>query len=92
MGPLDLLIHLANFCLPAVVLASVLASGSRFLGKKSPKARTAWSLFAINMVVGVAVLVAGLVVFGRDGKMLTYLALVLVVATSQWALGRLWKG
>jgi hypothetical protein len=35
--------------------------------------------------VGVVVLVIGLVVFGRDGKMLTYLALVLATATGQWA-------
>ena len=41
--------------------------------------------------VGVAVLVAGLVVLGRDGKMLTYAALVLACATCQWFLVRGWR-
>ena len=31
-----------------------------------------------------AVLLVGLVVFGRDGKMLTYTALVLVTGTLAW--------
>jgi hypothetical protein len=47
---------------------------------------------AINFVVGCAVLVAGLIVLGRDGKMLTYAALVLGCATCQWVLVRGWRG
>jgi len=43
-------------------------------------------------VVGCAVLVAGLIVLGRDGKMLTYAALVLGCATCQWVLVRGWRG
>jgi hypothetical protein len=38
--------------------------------------------------VGTLVLLVGLVVFGRDGKMLTYLALVVAVATVQWIMQR----
>jgi len=34
------------------------------------------------------VLIAGLVLFGRDGKMLTYLGLVVMAATTQWWLHR----
>ena len=37
------------------------------------------------------VLVAGLVFFGRDGKMATYAALVLAIASSQWLLLRGWR-
>jgi len=37
------------------------------------------------------VLVAGLVLFGNDGKMATYAALVLAAATCQWILGKNWK-
>ena len=38
-----------------------------------------------------AVLAAGLVLWGRDGKMLTYAALVVACATCQWVLVRGWK-
>jgi hypothetical protein len=34
--------------------------------------------------VGCVVLVAGMVLLGRDGKMLTYLMLALSMALSQW--------
>ena len=37
------------------------------------------------------VLVAGLVFFGHDGKMLTYAAMVVVAATCQWVLLGAWK-
>jgi hypothetical protein len=37
------------------------------------------------------VLVGGLFVFGRDGKMLTYGLLVVAVATTQWLSGRGWR-
>jgi hypothetical protein len=43
-----------------------------------------WAQTAINFVVGVGVLSASLVLQGRDGKMLTYVVLVLAIACSQW--------
>ena len=39
---------------------------------------------AALIAAGVVVLVAGLVVFGRDGRMLTYAALVLVQGSLAW--------
>jgi hypothetical protein len=39
----------------------------------------------------VPVLVIGLLVFGRDGKMLTYLSMVLCCATVQWAMFKAWR-
>ena len=50
-----------------------------------------WLRWAILFAVGVAVLAAGLVLWGRDGKMLTYAALVVACATCQWVLVRGWK-
>ena len=41
-------------------------------------------MFIANMVV----LVAGLILFGNDGKMATYAALVVVAAVCQWVMGR----
>jgi hypothetical protein len=51
-----------------------------------------WSLtLALNFGAGLVALAAGLWFFGRDGKMATYAAMVLVVATSQWLSGRAWR-
>ncbi|MDD5324816.1 MAG: hypothetical protein PHR71_05850 [Polaromonas sp.] len=80
--------HLLNFIAPAALLALLLALLSRlfsgFFKLNSSLVKTWWVQVAINFVVGVGVLVAGLVQLGRDGKMLTYVVLVLAVAASQW--------
>ncbi|HEY0201803.1 MAG TPA: hypothetical protein VGC24_08940 [Burkholderiaceae bacterium] len=91
MAPLLLLDHLLNFVAPALALAVLLALASRFFGKKSASARVLAAHAAINFVVGCAVLAAGLVLLGRDGRMLTYAALVVACATSQWLLLRGWR-
>ena len=36
-------------------------------------------------------LAAGLRFFGHDGKMATYVALVAVVATCEWLIGKAWR-
>ncbi|WP_366912966.1 hypothetical protein [Rhodoferax sp.] len=61
---------------------------ARFFVKKWPPARKLSAYAAIHFVVGGVVLGLGLVLFGRDGKMLTYLALVVMGATSQWLMSR----
>ncbi|MBX9613000.1 MAG: hypothetical protein K2X51_15370 [Burkholderiales bacterium] len=91
MGPLDLAYHLLNFIAPALFVAGLVLLGSRFLLKKVASAPAKWKQFAINFVIGVAVLAGGLVLFGRDGKMATYAALVLAQGTVQWLLLRGWK-
>lgn len=91
MGPLDTLNHLLNFFAPAAAMAVLVALGSRILRWKSGSNHAAWAQFAIQLGVGSAVLLAGLVVLGRDGKMATYAALVVACATCQWCLGKSWK-
>ena len=91
MGPLDLLNHLLNFVAPALVVGGVVAVLGRFFMKKTAHPGVIRTQFAINSVVGVAVLLAGLVLLGRDGKMATYLALVLAIGTSQWVQSRGWQ-
>ena len=87
--------HLLNFMLPAAVVALLLVLMSRifsrFLGGKKPVAQRWWVQAAIVFAAGVAILVAGLVVFGTDAKMLTYTALVIGAALCQWFLLRAWK-
>ncbi len=91
MGPLDILNHLLNFIAPAAFVALGLVLCGRLVGAKGG-AMAGWRQFAVLWVVGLAVLAAGLVLWGRDGKMLTYAALVVATATCQWALARGWKG
>ncbi|MFT3812339.1 MAG: hypothetical protein QM740_03065 [Acidovorax sp.] len=91
MTPLAALNHLLNFAAPAVAVAVLLALLGRFFGKKQPAALAWYALAAINSIVGCAVLAAGLWWLGRDGKMLTYAALVLALASGQWLMRRGWK-
>lgn len=89
MGPLDLLNHLLNFAAPALALGLVLAFLAPVFMKNKALAHTRTAQAAINFVVGVLALLAGLLLFGRDGKMASYAALVLATAASQcWAMRR----
>lgn len=92
MDPLDILNHLLNFIAPAAALALALVLCGRFFNAKAAAVRSPWRQFALLFAVALAVLAAGLVLWGRDGKMLTYAALVVVTATCQWLLLRGWKG
>ncbi len=84
MGPLDLLTHLLNFVAPALALGLALAYLAPLFMRNKALGRTRSAQAAINCVVGVLALLVGLVVFGRDGKMASYAALVLATASSQW--------
>ena len=92
MGPFDLLFHLLGFIAPAVGVAVMVALAARLLATESSAALSWWAQAAISSLAGVAVLAAGLWHFGVDGKMATYLALVLVVASCQWFFSRSWRG
>lgn len=91
MGPLDLLNHLLNFVAPAFFVAVLVTLAARIFMKKSPVATALWVQSAINFVVSTAVLALGLWFFGRDGKMLAYLGMALLCATSQWVMLRAWR-
>lgn len=81
---LALIGHLANFIAPAIGVALLLWGVPRL----RPKARAGrWAPRRELMMlcaVGAVVLLAGLVVFGRDGKMLSYTALVLAQGSLAW--------
>jgi len=87
--------HLLNLLAPAAVVSLLLAALARplagFLGAKQTVAQAWYAQAAINFIVGAAVLLLGLVLLGHDGKMLTYLALVLAVALSQWLQLGVWR-
>ncbi|MES2189224.1 MAG: hypothetical protein V4454_03820 [Pseudomonadota bacterium] len=87
--------HLLNFVVPAAFVALILMLLAQFFGrfcKRKRSSRYSWRaqlliIFAVNLLI----LVAGLVVFGADGKMATYAALMLGGALCHWALGKGWK-
>lgn len=91
LNALSLLPHLPAFLAPALAVALLVALAARVVLPRDPLATGWWKSVAINFVVGGVVLAAGLWWFGRDGKMATYAALVVAVASCQWVLGRGWR-
>ncbi|RZJ15821.1 MAG: hypothetical protein EOO54_18315 [Haliea sp.] len=89
--------HLLNFVAPAAALAVLLLLWSRLSGRLSrktprkPLVQRWWTQLVIVFGAGLAALLLGLLVFGRDGKMMAYAALVLASATAHWAVWRGWK-
>ena len=86
MGPLDALIHVINFLMPAVVVGLVAASLTKLFWRRQ-LAAVRWVRMA-TWAVGASLLVSvgGVVLLGRDGRMATYAALVLACAAALgWA-------
>lgn len=85
-----LLLHLLGFVMPALAMAVFMPLAGRWvLGSDSKNLRRRMGVHAL---MGVGVLLGGLWLHGQDGKMSTYIALVLVSATVEWGLRRAWKG
>ena len=87
--------HLLNLVLPAMAVALLLVLATQLMGglfkSKRPLAQSWYAQTAIVFVANVVVLVAGLVFFGHDGKMLTYAAMVVGAALCQWVLLGAWR-
>ncbi|MES2400233.1 MAG: hypothetical protein V4573_09635 [Pseudomonadota bacterium] len=87
--------HLLNFVVPAAFVALILMVLAQFFGRFYKRKRSSsysWrAQLLIIFVVNLLILVVGLVVFGTDGKMATYAALVVGGALCHWVLGRGWK-
>ena len=92
MSPWDALNHLLNLFAPAAAMALLLVLGGRLCLRKCPSPYTLLLQVALQLLLGSAVLAAGLVWWGHDGKMLTYAALVLAGGSLQWWLQRGWRG
>jgi hypothetical protein len=87
MGPLDALWHLLNLFVPAVATGLLAAAAAKLLWRRE-LAPVPWSRLAgPAALAGSVVTLAGLVVFGRDGRMATYGAMVLATALTLW-----WRG
>jgi hypothetical protein len=87
MGPLDAIWHALNFFAPALGVAVLAAAAAKLLWRRE-LAGVAWHRLALwGALAGAIVLVGGLVAFGRDGKIATYGALVVVTALALWWAG-----
>ena len=84
--------HLLNFIAPAIAVGLLVAALAPTLMKKARPNHSWLTQSAINTVACGLVLLGGLVVFGHDGKMETYAAMVLVCASSQWIAAKGWRG
>ncbi|VTU14665.1 MULTISPECIES: hypothetical protein [unclassified Variovorax] len=91
MALLDLIDHLLNFIAPAFAVGFLCALLGRLAMRKAAGTPAWWTQGAINFIVGIVVLAAGLIVFGHDGRMLTYGALVAACGTSQWLVAGGWR-
>lgn len=90
MSLLDLLNHLLNFVAPALAVGFLCALMGRAFRQKG-RAPAWWIQGAVNSGVGALVLLGGVILFGRDGAMATYAALVLACGTSQWLVSDGWR-
>jgi hypothetical protein len=87
MGPIDAFWHLLNLFGPAIGLGLIAPTLAKLLWRRE-LALVPWRALAQWVAVACAVVIlAGLVVLGRDGRMATYAALVLVTAAALW-----WRG
>lgn len=87
MGPLDAFWHICNLFLPALGLGALSALLAKLAWRKE-LAGVPWRRLAAPASGAAALVVlAGLALTGRDGRMATYAAMVLACAAALW-----WQG
>ena len=91
MNALDALWHILHFTAPAFAVTALLSLRGPFWGSKWRFSGFLWR-FVLNTLAALLALSLGLWFLGNDGKMLSYLAMVLACASSQWCLMRSWRG
>ena len=82
MGAIDFFWHLCNLFAVSTLFGAVAAGGAKLIWRQA-LAGVAWQrLTAWVTASAMAVTVAGLLMFGRDGRMATYGLMVLAGATT----------
>ena len=87
MGSLAFLNHLANLFVPALALGLIAAGLAKLAWRAQLRAQRWWRLAVPAAAANALVTAAGLAWTGRDGKIGTYAAMVLVTALTLW-----WRG
>ena len=87
MAFLDALWHVMNFLLLPAMLGAIASAAVKLLWRQS-LAKVAWHRLALwSSASALVAQVGGLVITGRDGRMMTYLAMVAACALTLW-----WQG
>jgi Na+-translocating ferredoxin:NAD+ oxidoreductase RnfE subunit len=87
MSPIDALWHLLGLFLPALATGALVAGAAKGLWRTNLRG-SAWSRLALwSASAGSLALLGGLVVFGRDGRMLSYAAMLAAAALALWWAG-----
>jgi hypothetical protein len=84
LGPLDAFWHLINFFGPAIGIGPILAVMAKLVWRAELKGRALLRLALWSTGAAALALVAALVVFGRDGRMAGYAAVVAAAALGLW--------
>jgi hypothetical protein len=89
MDFLGALWHLINFLAPAFVVGPLAAAGAKVFWRRELRGLTWLKLATLAALACTAALLIGLLLEGRDGRMSTYLAMVLACALTLW--WQLWR-
>ena len=84
MDLLSLSVHVVNFIAPALGVAAWITLIHPLVWRNARRWQGWKRQFVLNSLAGVSMLLLGLLVFDQDGKMITYAAMVMACATSQW--------
>ena len=87
MGPFDAFWHLLNFFGPAIGVGLLAPLLAKLLWRRELKGVSWRRLCTWTTGLGAAGLVAGLVLFGRDGKMAGYGVMLAACTASLWWIG-----
>lgn len=87
MGFFDALNHVLNFLLPAAGMALLVPSLARLVWWKALRSAGWLRQVKWAALMNALILIAGLLLTGRDGAMLTYAGLVLASALTVWWTG-----
>ena len=87
MSPIDALWHLLGLFMPALATGVLAASAAKWLWRADLKSSRWWRLVGWSVGAGSLALFAGLVGFGRDGRMLSYALMVVATALALWWAG-----
>jgi hypothetical protein len=79
--------HLTNFCAPALFLGALAAALTKAAWRRELGPVRGWRLWAWASGTSALAAVGGLAVFGQDGRMATYAAMVVACAGGLWWAG-----
>jgi hypothetical protein len=84
---LEAINHLLNFFAPALAVGALAAALAKLFWRGELRGAPWWRLTAWGAAASATALLLGLVVFGRDGRMATYGAMLLANAAALWWAG-----